>query len=338
MRRDSLTVRLGTVVLGIVAALVLAEGILQIGALVVRSRAREDRGSASSGAPGRVVLCVGDSFTYGSGSSSAATSYPGHLESWLNETEAEGGPRWTVRNAGWPGRNSTELVRRLPRFLDEVRPDYVCVLVGANNRWNVRESNSDLPEAADVEARIAEEPAARDDTDGGFRWRLPRLMAIVAAAVRERFGGERVRTDAAAGAAPTDAVPFTAIDTRDPAAALARIRASQREASSVGPLLDTLQALRPRIRAAHDAALSTALVLTLADMNLSRSTGRARTWRTRSCVRWPAWVARTRRSSWGVTRWRTPRATPTGSAGWGSRCASPGSRRRRCACSRACSP
>jgi lysophospholipase L1-like esterase len=180
---DSVAKRFGAVLLGIVVALALAEGALQVAALVVRHRAKASHELAplpTSGGP--VVLCVGDSFTYGSGSSSAAMSYPGQLQTWLKTNEP--GRSWVVRNAGWPGRNSSELLKRLPAFLRETHPQFVCVLVGLNNRWSHRDAEET---AGDATAAAPDSPppsttaASVAASEERFTWRLPRLFAITKA-------------------------------------------------------------------------------------------------------------------------------------------------------------
>ncbi len=77
------------------------------------------------------ILCVGDSHTYGLGLPPVA-AYPAQLQARL---DAAGGTIG-VKNYGVPGRNSGALLRELPRYLDDVRPDVVIVLVGFNDAWN----------------------------------------------------------------------------------------------------------------------------------------------------------------------------------------------------------
>jgi lysophospholipase L1-like esterase len=277
--RDSLGKRLAAVLVGVVLALALAEAGLQVAALVVRERARPvGPAPPETGRVGPVVLCVGDSFTYGSGSSSAATSYPSQMEAWLRANDPARAA-WGVSNGGWPGRNSSEVLRKLPGFLREAHPDFVCVLAGLNNRWNMRGADDapedvdegTAPESTSVAATTA--PAASSAREGGagWTWRLPRLVAIVLAALRERTDPSlRAAADSAA-AAPGDVSPSDAasgrIDLTDPVAALATIRERRERTADVRPLLEALEALRPRIRALDDPKASAALVTLLADVN-----------------------------------------------------------------------
>ncbi len=181
---------------GCVLSLLLIEAGLQIAAFVV-TRAAASRGApaAPRAAGERVVLCVGDSFTYGVGASDGATSYPGALQDCLNEAPpGPAGGAWRVVNGGWPGRNSAELLQRMPRFLAEERPDFVCVLVGKNNRWSHDEM--DLPP-----------PVLAGDSgeSRGFQWRLRtlRLFQTLWANLAERdAGAARPTADAARAARP----------------------------------------------------------------------------------------------------------------------------------------
>ncbi|MFN8178985.1 MAG: GDSL-type esterase/lipase family protein [bacterium] len=270
MAHDSLGKRAGAVLVGVVLALALAEGLLQVAALVVRHRARASRELAAPRPPGGgpVVLCVGDSFTYGSGSTEAAMSYPGQLQTWL-AAHGPAGVSWSVRNAGWPGRNSSELLKRLPAFLQETHPDYVCVLIGLNNRWSHRdaeEAGSDSVAASPAPASGAEETR--------WTWRLPRLFAITAAAVRQRFGPHAPATSPApspsadaSGAPPAPSASDARIDVTDPRAALATVRERRGRTADVRPLLEALEQIRPRIREHGDPETTVALVLLLSDMN-----------------------------------------------------------------------
>src|SRR4051812_37239704 len=85
--------------------LVSLEVLLQAGALAASVMYRHDAAAAPPREP--VVLCLGDSFTYGLGASDPAKSYPRQLETLLHQRGLE----WRVVNGGWPGRNSRDLLQ-----------------------------------------------------------------------------------------------------------------------------------------------------------------------------------------------------------------------------------
>jgi tetratricopeptide (TPR) repeat protein len=85
-----------------------------------------------------VVLCEGDSFTFGLG----GESYPVQLERLLNG--AAGGRRYRVVNRGIPGRTSSELLLDLPRHLADDRPDAAVIVVGWNNTYRLDTIRPDL--------------------------------------------------------------------------------------------------------------------------------------------------------------------------------------------------
>jgi lysophospholipase L1-like esterase len=105
---------------GFVVALVLLEGFLRLGALIVRPDV------SASGAGARRVLAVGDSNVYGL-YLPRADAYPAQLARLLPDT--------VVVNAGVPGMDSGRLRSLLPALLDEHRPTDVLITVGANDVW-----------------------------------------------------------------------------------------------------------------------------------------------------------------------------------------------------------
>ncbi len=116
---------------------------------------------------GRRVLCVGDSYTYGIGTTDRKYSYPSQLETLLQT--ADGKSSWSVWNGGWPGQNSAEVLQRLVPQVRDGKPDLVCLLVGVNNRWKENGMRDPLPD-----------PHATEDDSGAWRWtfRTGRLVQI----------------------------------------------------------------------------------------------------------------------------------------------------------------
>jgi hypothetical protein len=74
-----------------------------------------------------VVLCIGDSHTWGHGE-----GYPARIASVLGERSA----KTRVINLGVPGTSTTLLRTRFDGWVDRYRPDAVIVWSGVNNRWN----------------------------------------------------------------------------------------------------------------------------------------------------------------------------------------------------------
>jgi lysophospholipase L1-like esterase len=129
--------------------LVALELVLQVGALAmawfIPSRAA---------AGGAAVLCVGDSFTFGIGARSPATSYPGQLAGAL---ATRGLPGVVVSNAGFPGHHSGDVLRKLAGQIT-ASTKVVCVLVGTNDSWR----HPSRVEAAEL---------AQGGAGSGFEWR-----------------------------------------------------------------------------------------------------------------------------------------------------------------------
>lgn len=80
----------------------------------------------------RRVLMVGDSNTYGL-FLPPEESYPAQFEAlWNQEVES---PKIEVINLGYPGTNSSVLLRNLPKMLETFQPDLLTVMIGANDFW-----------------------------------------------------------------------------------------------------------------------------------------------------------------------------------------------------------
>ena len=142
---------------GIALALLLVEAALQVAAFTAWQRQERLERPA-----GKLLLCVGDSLTFGLGASDQAHGYPRRLEQELGQR----GLSWAVRHAALPGQSSADVLRRLPRQLREVHPEAVCVLVGWNDVWA-------------RPARLDE--TATDDDGFPWRWRTARLLQLLGA-------------------------------------------------------------------------------------------------------------------------------------------------------------
>jgi lysophospholipase L1-like esterase len=157
-------------------AIVVLEGILQVGALVVHLT--QARPTLPTRGHSDCVLCVGDSWTQGMGSSDYLhNSYPAVLQQLLQK---ETGKPWQVVNGGESGQNSREVLLRLRSHLESSRPQYVIVLVGRNDIW----SKPELVDDDDANVR---------DGEFRFRWRVPRLVRWALGAREDRASNETMR-------------------------------------------------------------------------------------------------------------------------------------------------
>ncbi len=76
------------------------------------------------------VLCAGDSWTQGVGSSAPTTTYPSQLQKQLR---TQLGADWSVANRGIAGHDSLDCLRQLRQQVESVRPRFVCLLIGRND-------------------------------------------------------------------------------------------------------------------------------------------------------------------------------------------------------------
>jgi lysophospholipase L1-like esterase len=120
------------------AAILLLELALQLGAWYVSATGRE-RPTALQHVD-LEVLCLGDSATYGL-RLELEEAYPHQLESLWNQTSAP--PRIRVDNLGYPGMNSSRLLRDFSRMLESFSPDVAIVMIGANNFWTLPVESED---------------------------------------------------------------------------------------------------------------------------------------------------------------------------------------------------
>lgn len=87
---------------------------------------------------GYTVLCVGDSFTYGTGVNKDY-AYPVQLEELCGLICPQ--KQIKVINVGVPGANSTQMLKSLPDNLRAYSPDMVIIWAGVDNCWNLTDSN-----------------------------------------------------------------------------------------------------------------------------------------------------------------------------------------------------
>ena len=167
----------------LLAVALVLEVILQLGHLAV-ALSRRSAPTLQRDGSGTSVLCVGDSHTFGIGASSAEASYPARLEARLRR---DLDPDARVVNAGWPGQNSYELLSTLDDQLAETHPDYVVILIGANDAWS-------------RPRRWTEGDRTRGSRSGAWRleWRTGRLIRLAS----NRLPWRRALLPAPGGEAP----------------------------------------------------------------------------------------------------------------------------------------
>ncbi len=240
---------------GVLGAVLLVEASLQIAALWTwRHAQRMQAAPALLARDGdhRRVLCVGDSFTYGEGAASPEMAYPNQLQRLL---DASATGSWQVVNRGWPGRNSSELLQRLPGMLLRERPDYVCILIGNNNRWSHAEMNLPPPQLHTA--------SGQDDQGWQWRWRTLRFLQLRYAAFG-RYGDAAAPTrppQTTSGpdeSPPTGSAPDWNTPTGDSGedlyAQLVKAKAllKQGDLTGVATVNRMVDNLRPQARAAQD--------------------------------------------------------------------------------------
>lgn len=121
---------------GTVIGLVLLEVFLRSLGFVYYHERQHKRGKYPENA--FVILCVGDSCTYGQGTNPMRYGYPSQLQKLLETRHPE--REYRVVNMGFPGANSSQVVRRIEGWLRLHRPDLAIILIGNNDVWNQNES------------------------------------------------------------------------------------------------------------------------------------------------------------------------------------------------------
>jgi lysophospholipase L1-like esterase len=96
------------------------------------------------------IICLGDSNTFGLGSS-YRNSYPEQLENLLNKEIKN--HRFVIYNLGVVGQNSLQVKNSLEKNILTYNPDYIVVLIGVNNRWNLAGRDCDISENLQIEPR-----------------------------------------------------------------------------------------------------------------------------------------------------------------------------------------
>lgn len=164
----------GRGLLVVFGAVVLLELVLQVGAMALWL-GTPDTEPAADGQ--RRVLCIGDSFTFGMGSTADEYRYPAQLQVKLRESTGE---PWSVVASARPGRNSREVLQRIDGQLAAFEPEIVLVLIGLNDRWS-------RPEPLDLDAHPDARLSVVSDRSFRWRWRTARFVAWAVGKLRDRL-------------------------------------------------------------------------------------------------------------------------------------------------------
>lgn len=110
--------------------LVLAEIILRIFGAIYSSDTQVKRRQKSE--DDIVILCIGDSFTYGIGATKG-NDYPSQLQKIL---QTQSNRNVIVYNRGRCAQNSFQVLNNLHKDIDQTKPNIVVMLFGMANSWN----------------------------------------------------------------------------------------------------------------------------------------------------------------------------------------------------------
>jgi hypothetical protein len=182
--------RLGAVALGLVGFLVLLEGVLWILSSFYKPQARIADLAPAEGE--RRILCIGDSFTYGS-HLPPEEAYPGALQRMLDRVE---GQPWRVINLGYPGQNSAQVRLGLSRNIAIYEPEIVICWIGSNNTWSLAEAHLWDQPHDEPRPAVAESLVDKSRALGFLRMALHRSQLWMAGQK------EQLELDLAAGAIP----------------------------------------------------------------------------------------------------------------------------------------
>lgn len=134
--------RMVLVLFGVCASLMVMEGALRVGALFAGRNVAEHPAWMGKWR----VLCLGDSNTYGL-YVEPSQAYPKVFERVWNATP--GNASVEVLNLGFPGTNSSKLVKDFRRMLWTFRPDVVTVMIGNNDLWTIPETAAESSNVID---------------------------------------------------------------------------------------------------------------------------------------------------------------------------------------------
>jgi lysophospholipase L1-like esterase len=133
---SSLKQKLLVIVFGLFIAVLIGEGLFRLGGLLLnQTKSNDIRRKATYR-----IICIGDSTTYGIGASNIKKySYPSQLQEILDSNTVN--KKIDVINLGSPGINSSQVLNRFEKNINDYKPDIVIMMIGINDPWNFEESN-----------------------------------------------------------------------------------------------------------------------------------------------------------------------------------------------------
>ncbi len=135
-KKSSLRVKIIIGIVSFLFAVISLELILRASGYFILSKYEPKKVKNSAG--NYVILCIGDSFTFG-GNVSREESYPWHLAKIL-ETDNPG-KTYVVINKGMCEINSRQLLKSLPKWIQKYHPDLIISLIGSANKFNLLNYN-----------------------------------------------------------------------------------------------------------------------------------------------------------------------------------------------------
>jgi hypothetical protein len=125
--------KLSVFILGFVLTFVMLELLLRLVGIVYINSARPKIEIAKKAKSDYVILCLGDSFTQGTGAPNGY-SYPDQLQRLLNRNINR--IKFKVLNKGIGSYNSSMILEKTNKYLEKNNPDLVIILAGRANYWN----------------------------------------------------------------------------------------------------------------------------------------------------------------------------------------------------------
>jgi len=101
----------------------------------------------------RLVICIGESSTYGIGAPDVRQTYPARLEAHLRRIS--GDEHWFVYNAGYPAYNSYQIVQMMNLLLLARRPEAIVMMSLRNDVEFVARFINDEFDLVDIPLRMA---------------------------------------------------------------------------------------------------------------------------------------------------------------------------------------